>query len=266
MLLRRSIFIIFLMTVGAGTASAQQWREIRGTHFIVNYGSALSTDEANVLLRRAESYYDTVADLVGYARYSKFWTWDKRVTITVYDDAASFQKATGQPPWSVGMAERDWTVSQTKAIVTYKQEDNFFDGMLPHEISHLILHDFIGSQANVPRWFDEGVAQLQEAEKKRIAQKWMTLLIREQKLPPIAVMMAMNIKGEQNPAKIKIFYTQSLSLIDFLVTHYDKESFRELCRNLRDGKSFESALTNAYPQAFNSLADLERKWITSLKN
>src|SRR3989338_1305108 len=255
------LFILLLTT----SLHAQEQKELKGDHFIVHYAGALTDDEARTMLRRAEEYYNSIAEMVGYARYSKFWTWDKRVTITVYPDGPTFTQKTGQPPWSQGTVERDWTPDRNKEIITFRQQENFFDGILPHEISHLILHDFIGVNVRVPRWFDEGVAQLQEKEKRQIAKQLMMRLVSQNKQPPLNVLMTISLKGEQNQAKIKIFYTQSLSVIDFLISRYGSESLGNLCRNMRDGKSFEAALTSAYPNNFSSLADLERKWAASLK-
>lgn len=260
------IWITFLLLfITPLNVHAQGQKELKGDHFIVHYAGALTDDEARTMLRRAEEYYNSIANMVGYARYSKYWTWDKRVTITVYPDGQAFTQKTGMPPWSQGYVERDWTPDHNKEIITFKQQENFFDGILPHEISHLILHDFIGVSVMVPRWFDEGVAQLQEREKRAIAKQLMMRLVAQNKQPPLNVLTTMSIKGEQNQAKIKIFYTQSLSVIDFLITNYGSESFGNLCRNMRDGKSFEAALAGAYPNNFSSLADLDRKWTASLR-
>ncbi len=258
------VFALILLLVSPPLL-AQEQKKLKGDHFIVHYAGALTDNEARTMLRRAEGYYNSIAEMVGYSRYSKYWTWDKRVTITVYPDAQTFTQNTGQPPWSQGTVERDWTPDHTKEIITFKQQANFFDGILPHEISHLILHDFIGVNVMVPRWFDEGVAQMQEKEKRRIAKQLMTRLVSQSKQPPLNVLMTMRLKGEQNQTKIKIFYTQSLSVIDFLIVNYGSESFGNLCRNMRDGKSFEASLTNAYPNIFSSLAELERKWAASFK-
>ena len=137
----------------------------KGIHFIVWYSSDESSSWARSILRAAEAYYRRIADNINYSRYRNFWTWDERVNIVVYQSKETFLKMTNQPAWSIGGAFREETLLKTKMIVTFKQEEGFFDGILPHEISHLILGDFIGFEKTIPLWFNEGVAQLQERRK-----------------------------------------------------------------------------------------------------
>ena len=53
---------------------------------------------------------------------------------------------------------------KSRIIVSYKDQPNFVEVILPHEITHLILHDFIGFDRPIPRFFDEGVAQLEQKD------------------------------------------------------------------------------------------------------
>ncbi|OGX24723.1 MAG: hypothetical protein A2787_01970 [Omnitrophica WOR_2 bacterium RIFCSPHIGHO2_01_FULL_48_9] len=245
---------------------AEEWKEIKDKHFVVYYGSAMSSEEAGRLLRQAEKYYDLIARQIGYARYSNFWTWEERVKIIIYDDQAAFMAKTGQPAWSKGYADRHPKLFESKMIVTYRQEQEFFNGLLPHEISHLILHDFLGPQTSVPLWFDEGVAQLQEAEKRAVADRLLQRLVLEKKQLPLPVLMELDIRREKNSTKVTLFYVQSLSVIDFLLTQYGSDAFARLCRQMRDGKSFAEALRLAYGHSFDSVQQLEDKWINSFRN
>ncbi|OGX05709.1 MAG: hypothetical protein A2Z88_05140 [Omnitrophica WOR_2 bacterium GWA2_47_8] len=240
-------------------------QEIKTDHFILHYGKALSDADAQKVLSRAEYYYRNIADLIGSAGYSKFWTWDKRVLITVYDDPEAFTKETGQPPWSNGYVQFDSRVDLTKSIATFRQSENFSDAILPHEISHLLLHDFLGNTAGIPLWFDEGLAQLQEKDKLPVAKTIMKALVSKQRHIPLSSLMPMDIRKEKDAATIKIFYAQSLSVVDFLINKYGKVYFRDLCLALKNGKTFESALISAYPGILGSLSDLERQWMQSVK-
>ena len=42
------------------------------------------------------------------------------------------------------------------------------------------------------------------------------------------------------------------------------DAFHRLCREMRDGRSFEEALANAYPSSVSSLAELETRWLEYL--
>jgi hypothetical protein len=251
--------------VGIGRpALAQDGQSVDGKHFVVHYVDKDHRQVAKKLLREAERYYSAIADRLGYTRYARFWTWDERVKIILYPDQNSFVLSTGQPLWSTGYADRDAYLFHARAIVTYKQEHAFYDGLLSHEISHLILHDFIQRKEAVPLWFDEGVAQLSEEYKTQIAHQMMRILVGRDQHIPIETLMAWDIRREKDPHKVKIFYAQSLSMVEFLIDRHGSAAFARLCRNVRDGGSFEESLRGAYSNQINSLTDLEDKWKRSV--
>jgi hypothetical protein len=41
---------------------------------------------------------------------------------------------------------------------------------------------------------------------------------------------------------VSIFYVESLYIVDFLIKTYGKDAFKEMCRYLRDGETFEQSL------------------------
>lgn len=251
---------LFFMFGMCSAVCAQEWREIKDDHFVVYYDPAVGRDAAQTLLRRAEDYYRKIGDQIGYNRYTNFWTWDERVKIFVFADQKSFVESTGQPAWATGYADRDSQLFKSRVIITYRQEQDFFDGLLPHEISHLILHDFIVSQP-IPIWFDEGVAQLNEGNKRATADQMMRVLVAKNKYIALPVLSRWDIRREREPHKVTVFYAESLSLVDFLIKKFGLNAFSQLCRYMRDGKPFEEALRRAYSNYIVSLEDLERQWL-----
>ena len=236
------------------------WQELKDKHFVVYYQNKDEQELAKLLLRQAEMYYQKIGGQIGYTRYTNFWTWEERAKILLFHDQQSFVETTGQPPWTTGYADRDTYLFNARVIVTFKQEKEFLDGLLPHEISHLILRDFI-SDHQIPMWFDEGVAQLQEPAKKEVADRIMRALIKKGAYIPFDIFMVWDIRKEENTQKVQAFYAQSLSVVEFMVETYGSDSFSRLCRYLRDGKGFEEALRSSYSNTVGSLQDLEHKWI-----
>lgn len=239
------------------------WGEIKDKHFVIYYEEKNDQPLAKELLRRAESYYQKIGDDIGYSRTNKMWTWENRVEIFLFATQASFVASTGQPLWSTGYADRDSRLFKSKTIITFRQEENFADGLLPHEISHLILHDFITNNANIPIWFDEGVAQMQEKDKRSMVRPIIRSLISRKQTVPFALFLNWDIRKEKDARKAQIFYAQSLSVVDYLVTKYGSDAFGRLCRALRDNKDFASALSFAYSGVFANFDDLEKKWMAS---
>ena len=239
------------------------WNNKKGEHFIIQYSSQIESDWASEVLREAERYYDIIGRRIGYTRFQDYWTWEDRAKILIYADQKAFMEDTGQPVWSKGGATRH--LDGARVIVSYGQDESFLEGVLPHEIGHLILNDFVGVKTHVPLWFDEGVAQLQEEDKKVQADKIMRRVVKLQKHIPLGQLSGMDIRHEEDTNTVAIFYSQGISIIDFLITAYGSQRFGQFCRNLGNGQNFEDALKNAYTSYIDSLSELEEKWLQFMR-
>jgi len=239
----------------------ETWRILKGRHFVIYYDSLIPQSKARSVLRISEDYYRKIGEIVGFTRYSDFWTWEQRAKIFIFADQKSFHQRTGAPSWSMGYADRDSYLFQSRAIVTYLQEEGWMNGLLPHEISHLILHDFIAPE-NIPIWIDEGIAQLFESDKYVIADRMMRTLVRRGQFIPLETLNRWDIRRETDAVKVEIFYAQSLSLVHFLREEFGYENFCRFCRSLRDGKPLEESLQSAYPVKIRSLDDLQSAWLS----
>ncbi len=259
-----TIYAFFFLRVE--NAFSDSWRTEKGIHFIVRYSSDESSSWARSILRAAETYYRRIADNINYSRYENFWTWDERVIIVVYPDKKTFLSMTNQPYWSKGGAFRDEALLKTKMIVTFKQEEGFIDGVLPHEISHLILGDFVGFDKAIPVWFNEGVAQLQERRKTAIVRPFMKKMIESNNHMPLNVLMNSRVQNMVDFKDVALFYAQSLSVIDFLIVKYGSNKFGELCVIFRNKNNLEEALKSTYLFDFESISELEKKWLRYVKN
>ena len=238
---------------------AQQWDQLAGDHFIVYFtGDEKSAGE---ILSKSEIYYQRVASDLGYSRYSEFWTWDKRVKIYIYPDRDSFLKASHQPRWSEGMSDY-----KKKEILGYAHSEGFTNGILPHEIAHLIFRDFVGFKGDVPLWLDEGVAQWAEPSKRKIAKDAARDLLIKGALFSVSDMIRLDIRRVAGGDAVNIYYAEATSLVGFLIDQYGAGSFTDFCRQLRDGKSLEESLIFAYPARIKSIDELQNKWLEYLKN
>ena len=260
MFLFRFTVSFFILTI-ALSAFAQDWQELKDKHFVVFYSLKEDSQAVQRVIRRAEEYYDKIAYQIGYARYSNFWTWKERVKIIIFPDQQSFVRSTGQPPWSKGYADRDSQLFKSRIIVTFQQEHEFLEGVLPHEIGHLILRDFIGFDREIPLWFEEGVAQLHEANKKLMVDQFMRPLIKKNQHIPFDVFVRLDIRSVEKSRQANVFYAQSVSVINFLIKRFGSEAFGRLCRHLKDGKDMDEALRISFARSIHSTKDLEKEWI-----
>lgn len=241
-----------------------KWQTTKGEHFVVYFFNKEHASVASHVLTKSEEYYDKVAYQIGYARYSDFWAWEDRVKIFLFPDRESFVMTTGQKPWSKGYAVRDSKLFESRAIVTYSQEEGFIDNLLPHEIAHLIVKDFIGFERSLPLWFDEGIAQQQEKPDAAETEA-MIRLAKSGQFIPFDVFQTADIRQETDEFKVAVFYAQSRSVIEFLIRVYGQEAFQRLCVNLRDGMDFNEALKNAYPAIIDSVLTLGEKWANDMQ-
>ena len=258
------------------------WLEKKSEHFVVYFNQ----DEgfAQTVLDGAEKDYRNIAYDLGYARYSEFWTWDKRVKIYIYPDRPSFLKATGQPTWSEGMADY-----KNKQVISYVWSKGFIESLLPHEIAHLVFRDFVGFQGEIPLWLDEGVAQWEEEAKRKDMKNLIQRNFQQDNLLLVSDIMKLNIdhlkdkqgiliratrtKDDKDGViflsannLIDIYYLQSVSLVGYLIEKFGSNAFSGFCRELRDGKSVEEALKTAYPLHIRNIREFEDGWREYLKS
>lgn len=255
---------------------ADNWQELKSEHFFVYFKN--SPDVAKDVLEKAELYYRRIANDLGYARYSGFWTWDNRVKIYIYPDHESFIRATNQPVWSQGMADY-----HTKRIISYAWSRGFVESLLPHEMAHLIFRDFVGFKGEIPLWLEEGVAQWAESFKRDYIRTLAQQAYKDNLILPLKDMMVLDIRKVREDDKVYItpvvtrdnqkgvmflsgdklvnaFYLQAVSLVDFLIQRFGSERFIGFCRQLRDGKALEEALKFSYPMHMRDIAGLEKEW------
>jgi hypothetical protein len=272
-ILATALFLFCCISISYG----QDWKQLENDHSIVYF----LQDEtfAHQVSDKAELYYKQIADDLGYARNSNFWTWDNRVKIYIYPDRDSYSKAANMPAWSEGMA--DYTHRQ---IICYAWHEGFLDGLLPHEMTHLIFRDFVGFKGQVPVWLDEGVAQWEEPLKREQVKAISKYLLNNGTLLCVEDMVNLDIRRVQSNSIVHIhsildkdqkrqflslnsddlvrtYYIEAVSLVEFLIKQYGADNFTEFCRKLRDGKSFDEALGFAYPQNITSVDDLEKEWL-----
>jgi hypothetical protein len=265
-----TIFLFFAVSANAHAIDSsfepQGWLKFEGDHFVVLYEPGDDQDMANDVLNRAEDYYSSIADDIGYSRYHKFWTWKDRVKIILFHDRGDYVQKTGQPPWSQGYASLHSELFRSRVIVSYRDQPDFLQVILPHEITHLILHDFMGFERPIPRFFDEGVAQMEQKDDSLSHMDVLAHLITGGKIIPLSDLLAYDLAAHKNDARsISIFYVESLYIVDFLVKTYGKSAFQEMCRRLRDGDGFEQALKSSYYPTLDSMQTLQEKWFDYVK-
>ena len=247
----RYLFLLALTVFFSSEALAAEWQERKTEHFIVYYKKAPARFIGNVLLRAEENYRRTTTTL-GFTRY-KGWSWNGRVKIYIYDDAQDYKSASGND-WAAGSV-----MTRFKEIRTYPAAYGFFEATLPHETGHIIFRDFIGPDAVVPLWFEEGVAMYQEESGRREADEEARKALREGRFIALPDLMRLELNRDSDRELVRIFYVEAASLVSFLINDGEVYRFARLCRELKDRVPFDGALKKSYMK-YPGIEMLEAAW------
>jgi len=248
-----------LLSLSSGVLASSSWTELKGEHFVIYYKRSKSF--ARKTLVEAEKYYTRIAHDLGYSRRSQFWNWDNRVKIYIFSNSKSYKKhveSMGYAEWSIGYADYE-----KKEIVSYQKSKGFLDQTLPHEITHLMFRDFMGTK-NIPIWIDEGIAQLQEKGSKELVRQKIKKALKSHAPIPMDRMLFLNISEINNEHIVDFYYLQAISMIDFMIERFGPDRFSIFCRQLRDGKDIDNALQFAFPKVIRSADELQAAWLEYL--
>ena len=235
------------LTPPESPAAEPAWKTVKEKHFIVYHTGQDSA--AEVVAEEAERCYDGIAADLGYRRFDHYWLWDRRASIRIYSNAQAFAEACNAPAWAAGKANYE-----RREIATYAGSGaGFSTRVLPHEVAHLILAEFVGGR-RLPVWLQEGVAQW-EQERKTVPAK---------RLPdpmPLAELMVADVREKSDPRFVIRFYAQAASVVGYLISVHGSERFGSFCRSLRRGKTVEESFAEAYTGDLKTWDDLEKAWM-----
>lgn len=250
------ILTFFLLGCTGAIFAADAWNEYKQDHFIIFYKEA-PLDFVKSVAVSAEDYYGEIARNLGYTRY-KGWTWDERAKIYIYDNTNDYVQSASAAQWSHGIAS-----PQSKIIRTFPAAHGFFDSTLPHEIGHIVFREFVGFKADVPLWFEEGIAMYQEKAKRWGAHEAVRRAIENGSFIPLDELSVTILKNNSDKEKVNLFYAEAASAVNYLINEQGQSRFVRFCRKLEEGKPFDWALNSVYVR-FKNTKDLNRAWVDYL--
>ncbi len=256
----RIYFFVIILSVCLFQKSAftQEWKEYRTHHFVIYYKKA-PIDFIQRIEESAERDFDAISNNLG-RDYDISWSFDDRAKVYVYDDQESYlDKATGVV-WSHAT-----TSPKKKTIRTFPADSGFFDTILPHELGHIIFRELIGFRAQVPLWMEEGIAMYQETAKRLGAHDLVRAAINDGTFKNLSELTDMRLEKNADPKVVSLFYAESASVINYLITEHGEFRFKNFCDKLKSESGFEKAFTSSYPQ-FRSIDELNKQWMEFLKD
>jgi hypothetical protein len=128
-----------------------------------------------------------------------------------------------------------------------------------HELTHLLVGQFTFSCTSVvPTWLNEGIAVYGQGGPEPDEQEIFDSAVTADKLMPVR---ALNGGFSAEPGKADLSYSESYSLVAYLIKTYGKDKMLALFEGLRGGSSSEDALQSIYGFGVQGFED---KWRASI--
>lgn len=184
------------------------------------------------------------------------WARDERVSIFLFRSQESYRKITGRPAWSGG-------ASSVKRRKIYLYDSDEVVGILAHELTHIYFDSFFIGGRGSPLWLSEGMATLVQSERGLAAPNWLRPNLGklvEGEGYPIKELVEVEETSGASDDEIRLWYTQSYSVVRFLIRSQYRSSFYKFCRYIRDGSPIDDALYRSYGMPFNRTKALEYAW------
>jgi hypothetical protein len=180
----------------------------------------------------------------GLARLSKeVGTYPERpINIYIYASAGDLQGAMIFPrEWTGGAAFIEFGII---AIGISPGQVDWGKRTLVHELTHLVVHQVAFSPyGQLPTWLEEGLAMYNEGEPDPYLQSWLYKAISEDRLISVRSLCS---PFSAETEKAYISYAQSYSLVEYLLDNYGQARMLRLLTVLKQGSTYDEALTEVY--------------------
>jgi hypothetical protein len=225
--------------------------EQQGLHFMVK---AYGADVARSTSDMCEAAYTRIMGDTGLYSFQPRGMY----TIVVYGTADEYRKKTGQPDWSAG-------VTVGNAIYTYYSP--VLNGVLSHEMTHLIWFEFMGGRlSDQQRWVNEGLAVYEEAKARNRGYELFGSLLPTLRTASIPIDQLQNMAPNTERAyDASLWYAQAESMIRFMIERGGRIGFGQFLSSIRQGQNFDQSIYAGFPGQWRTLADFENDWKRSLQ-
>lgn len=259
----RRLIVLLGLTVLAGDAYASdQWKSLRTEHFLFVGDTSESGIRAAAL--KLEQFRAAILQVLPPARRVT----GRPIRVVVFDDARSFaaarQRASGRDLPNIGGYFISGPDADYIAVLAHRNDAAFRP--ILHEFSHALIRQ---RNLNLPRWVNEGLAQVYETFEERGSREGILGRAPEERVrvlratPPIplADLISSTAGVRTDDANhTGMFYAQSWALMHCLMFG-SAERAAQLRRYIADPRAM-LAPTEAFTSAFGDLAALEKELTT----
>lgn len=179
------------------------------------------------------------------------------IGLYIYADTKDMKDAIlYEPSWTGGLAFPDHDI----VIIGISQSElDWGRDAIVHELTHVLVGHFTFSCLGVvPTWLNEGLAVYSEGELDQGSQNQLDQAIHDNSLLTVRSLSA---GFSEVASKAMLSYSQSYSIVKFLIETYGQDKMTALLISLRDGSTIDDALINTYGFGVEGLEDEWRKAI-----
>ncbi len=237
--------------------SFDNFKEERSEHFLIYYDSKVKGAKVSTVRKLAERHYRLITQEFHLIR-DKLWSWDNRAKIYIAKDKNQYHELFNCQSWSGACVDY-----RNKIIYTYVGQ-NSFSRVLVHELTHIIFREYVGKNT-LPLWLDEGVATYMEDKHSgghyRRYLKNISRKISDDTYIPIdeLAQMSSQVLALKKKDYVDLFYAESFSVVNFLITKYGRNNFSRLFSYMAKGLSAKDSLAEVYFD-FRKFEKLEILW------
>jgi hypothetical protein len=179
------------------------------------------------------------------------------VNLYIYDSTDAMREAIlFEPQWTGGMAFAEY-----HTIILGIGEGDLEWGMnaVEHELAHVIVGNLVSAcYSRLPNWLSEGLAMVAEGGLDAESQAMLDQALEDDTFYPVR---ALTDSFTEDPSGASLAYTQSYSLVTFLLEEHGRERLLDLLGALQAGSSPDSALREVYGFDTDGLEQAWRAWI-----
>jgi Peptidase MA superfamily len=182
---------------------------------------------------------------------------EKAVDLYIYANTTDMQDAIlYEPSWTGGLAFPEYNIV---IIGIAPSEIDWGRRTIAHELTHVLVgHLTFSCLGDVPTWLNEGLAVYSEGELEPFSTIQLNDAIRNNELLSVR-----SLSGgfSEVPSQAYLSYSESYSLVKFLIETYGQDNMNSLLITLRDGTTIDEALMKVYGFDVDGLENAWRKAI-----
>jgi hypothetical protein len=184
---------------------------------------------------------------------------EKPIKIYIYASTDDLKGAMIFPQeWTGGVA---FTAFSTIAIGISPTRLDWGKRAMVHELTHLVVHQAtFGPYGQLPLWLDEGLAMYNEGELGPVFRSSLEEAISEDELISVRSLCS---PFSAETEKALLSYAQSYSIVEYLLDNYGQDKMLDLLALLKQGNTYDEALTEVYGFDIDGLDASWRATLTS---